>query len=248
MDKSYYLEYYELERRNWWFRARQEIIRSQVIRLAGERRDLNILNVGVATGASSVMLAEFGKVKSIEYDGDCFAFVKEKLDIDIEQGSILELRFDANSFDLVCAFDVIEHVEQDELAVQELMRVCKPGGFVLVTVPAFMSLFGKHDIVNQHFRRYEMDGLKRLFMGRGEITYASYFNAILFIPIYMGRMLGKWFPRLFKREGSGSDFGLVKSQLLDKIFYAIFISENVLLKKKIKFPFGVSALLSWGKK
>ena len=247
MDTQYYKEYYELERSNWWFTARLEILKSHIQKLYPGRTDLNILNIGVATGATSVMLESFGKVKSIEYDEVCFNFVKEKLPIDIEQGSILELRFDENTYDLVCAFDVIEHVENDQLAVNEMKRVCKPDGFVFVTVPAFMSLWGQHDVVNHHFRRYKTLELSKLFGNNGKIQYLTYFNSWLFIPIYAIRSLGNKFPRLFKRDGSGSDHSMFELGFLNTVLYYIFLSENVFLKMKIRFPFGVSALLSWKK-
>lgn len=247
MDTQYYKEYYELERSNWWFTARLEILKSHIQKLYPGRTDLNILNIGVATGATSVMLESFGKVKSIEYDEVCFNFVKEKLPIDIEQGSILELRFDENTYDLVCAFDVIEHVENDQLAVNEMKRVCKPDGFVFVTVPAFMSLWGQHDVVNHHFRRYKTLELSKLFGNNGKIQYLTYFNSWLFIPIYAIRSLGNKFPRLFKRDGSGSDHSMFELGFLNTVLYYIFLSENVILKMKIRFPFGVSALLSWKK-
>ena len=103
MTPEYYKEYYHLERSNWWFTARLEILKSQIEIMFPHKNDLNILNIGVATGATSQMLEMFGKVKSIEYDEVCFNFVKEKLQIDIEQGTILDLQFAENSFDLVCA-------------------------------------------------------------------------------------------------------------------------------------------------
>ncbi len=245
MTPAYYKEYYELERSNWWFTARLEILKSHIQKLYPDRTDLNILNIGVATGATSIMLESFGKVKSIEYDEVCFNFVKEKLPIDIEQGSILELRFDANTYDLVCAFDVIEHVEDDQLAVNEMKRVCKPDGFVFVTVPAFMSLWGQHDVVNHHFRRYKTLELSKLFGNNGKIQYLTYFNSWLFIPIYVIRSLGNKFPNLFKRDGSGSDHSMFELGFLNTVLYYVFLSENTLLKRKIPFPFGVSALLSW---
>ena len=239
MDKGYYIEYYELERNNWWFKARLDIIRSQVKRLAKGRKDLNILNVGIATGATSVMLEEFGKVKSVEYDKDCFDFVKERLQIDLEQGSILDLQFQNESFDLVCAFDVIEHVEDDVLATSEMKRVCKSGGHVFVTVPAFMFLWGSHDVVNQHFRRYTKTNLNLLFKN-DNVVFSSYINTLLFIPIAGVRLISKLIP--IKREGAGSDFGLIKSSLLNRVFYWVFLSENSLLKMGVPLPFGVSAM------
>lgn len=239
MDKNYYIEYFDLERNNWWFKARLEIIRTQVSRFANGRKDLRILNIGVATGATSVMLQEFGTVKSVEYDPDCFAFVKERLDIDLEQGSILELRFADNSYDLVCAFDVIEHVEPDQIAADEMIRVCAPGGNIMVTVPAFMFLWGTHDVVNQHFRRYTRNQLNKLF-GKSQKLYSTYINTLLFLPISVVRLISKIIP--FKREGSGSDFGLIQNKWINGIFHAVFLSENILLKSGISLPFGVSAL------
>jgi SAM-dependent methyltransferase len=159
----------------------------------------------------------------------------------------LELNFADESFDLVCAFDVIEHVEDHFLAAKEMQRVCKKGGYMLATVPAFMQLWSKHDEVNHHFRRYKKEGFLKLFQ-QEELVFASYFNFLLFTPIYALRMFSKLFPKNLQREGSGSDFGLVKSPMLNKIFYHLFLSENILLSRRISFPFGVSLLGLWRKK
>lgn len=239
MDKNYYIEYYKLERENWWFKARLNIIRSQVEKIAAGRKDLKILNVGTATGATSVMLEAFGKVKSVEYDQDCYEFVRERLDIDLEQGSILELQFKDEAYDLVCAFDVIEHVEDDHKAVSEMLRVCKKNGHVFITVPAFMFLWGPHDVVNQHYRRYVSKQLKNLLTPT-HIQFLTYFNSILFLPVAAVRILSKLIP--FKRKGSGSDFGLIESKLLNSLFYKMFMLENIWLSKRFGLSFGVSLL------
>ena len=249
MTPEYYKEYYHLERSNWWFTARLEILKSQIEIMFPHKNDLNILNIGVATGATSQMLEMFGKVKSIEYDEVCFNFVKEKLQIDIEQGTILDLQFAENSFDLVCAFDVVEHVEDDQLAVKEMIRVCKSNGFVFVTVPAFMDLWSKHDEINYHFKRYTSKTLLPLFdSNTGNVIYHSYFNTILFLPIYLVRWISNKFPKLFKRDGSGSDHSMFELGFLNKVLYAIFYAENILLKRLVKLPFGVSFMLSFKKK
>ncbi len=234
MSPAYYKEYYHLERSNWWFTARLAILKNQIERLFSNRNDLKILNIGVATGATYEI---------------CFNFVKQNLKIDIEQGTILDLKFDENTFDLVCAFDVIEHVENDKLAISEMIRVCKSNGIVFVTVPAFMQLWSKHDEVNYHFRRYVSNTLKSLFkIELGDIVYGSYFNSILFIPIYLVRWISNKFPHLFKRDGSGSDHSMFKLGFLNKVLFIIFYSENFFLKRKIKLPFGVSLMLSFKKK
>ncbi len=247
MDSLYYKEYFRLEREHWWFRARAEILMDLVRKVSQEKRKLKILNVGVATGRTSELLEQFGTVKSVEYDKACFEFVRENLDIDIINGSILELPFEDNSFDWVCAFDVIEHVDDDKKAVEEMQRVCKPGGHVFVTVPAFMSLWSKHDEVNHHFRRYKMDNLSVLFQG-GLFQYKSYFNFWLFPPIYLFRRIRKWFPEKGNEENSGSDFEAMKGNgFINSLLYFVFKTEMFFTGKKIGLPFGVSLLSIWRK-
>lgn len=246
MDSNYYIEYFTLERNHWWFKARLNILRSQVSTFSLSP-DAKILNIGIATGATSEMLEAFGKVKSSEYDKACFDFVKEKLpQLDIDNGSILELPYADNSYDLVCAFDVIEHVENDALAVSEMLRVCKPGGFVFVTVPAFEFLWSEHDEVNHHFRRYTKRQLKKLFKEKSEIKFSSYFNFLLFSPIAGFRILSRLLPKKFfrKKNEAGSDFSVYQPGFTQSLFYRIMLSENSLLKRKIGLPFGVSIMIA----
>ncbi len=247
MDKNYYLEYYELERAHWWFLARTKLLETQIQKLLKPISKPKILNIGAATGASTLWLQQFGEVVSVEYEKDCIAFVKEKCGLVLEEGSILALNFAANSFDLVCAFDVVEHVADEQLAMQEMNRVCAPNGHVVVTVPCFMSLWSKHDEVNHHFKRYTLAELEDIAPTALEKVFASYFNSILFIPIYLVRKTANLFPKLLKREGTGSDFGLVKSKILNNFFYLLFVSENIFLRNKISLPFGVSAMAIWKK-
>ncbi|MEM9857498.1 MAG: class I SAM-dependent methyltransferase [Bacteroidota bacterium] len=241
MDKAYFKEYYIQERNHWWFLARLEILESFVNKLLKGRENSKILNVGVATGATTQMLQKYGEVTSLEYDKDCCKFLNEELNIDVINGSVLELPFADDVYNLVCAFDVIEHVEDDELAVKEMTRVAKKGGYVFVTVPAFMDLWSDHDLINHHFRRYTMGPLTSLFNGSGNILFSSYFNTVLFPPIYAVRRLS----RLIKSQSSEveSDFSKFKPGLTNKILYHLFKMELSLLKKRVKFPFGVSIML-----
>ncbi|OYU95456.1 MAG: hypothetical protein CFE21_09950 [Bacteroidetes bacterium B1(2017)] len=248
MDKNYYHEYFELERTHWWFLARTKILETQIVQLLKDTPNASILNIGAATGASSEMLSKFGKVTSIEYEAECIAFVKDKISFTIEEGTILDLNYPENSFDLVCAFDVVEHVAEDELALKEMHRVCKINGHVILTVPTFMSLWSKHDEVNHHVKRYQLNELKALVQPTLEPVFLSYFNTWLFLPIYLVRQFSNALPNMVKRSGSGSDFGLVKSQFINTFFYKLFVSENWFLRKRISLPIGVSALAIWKKK
>jgi SAM-dependent methyltransferase len=251
MDAVYYKEYYHLERKNWWFKVRSNILEERIATLLPTKTNKQILNVGVATGATSEMLANFGSVMSVEYDKECFEFTKSILKSPIINGSILELPFEAQKYDLVCAFDVIEHVEDDSLAVAEMKRVCKKGGLIAVTVPAFMSLWGQHDVVNCHYRRYRMHQLIKLFEQgeKGQIVYKTYFNSFLFVPLLVFRNLMNLLPKnLFRKEGAGSDHSVIAGKnSIHAVLETIFDAERKLLNKGWFFPAGVSAMLIWKK-
>jgi SAM-dependent methyltransferase len=245
VEKSYYREYFDLERNHWWFRARAEVIVSHLRSVVKATGPLKILNVGAGPGRTSELLAEFGTVTSMEYDGDCCKFTKELTGLELLQASITELPFPTDSFDLVCCFDVIEHVERDRVGVEELRRVCRSGGLVCITVPAFMFLWSKHDEVNHHQRRYTASTLRSVTTGLSPV-FESYFNFWLFFPISAFRLLASILPQK-TREDSGSDFFAVQSPLLDRIFYTIFRTEAALIRFGIRLPVGVS-ILSTGRK
>ncbi len=247
MDKAYYREYFELERTHWWFRARAEILMGHLERLLASRQTPRILNVGAATGHSSELLAKLGEVVSVEYEGDCCALTRARTGLDLMQASILELPFRDSSFDVVCAFDVIEHVEDDASAVAELGRVCRPGGLICITVPAFQFLWSRHDDVNHHRRRYTGAGLHHLLKGTGiQPVFHSYFNFWLFFPIAAFRLLAAVLPEK-RRQDAGSDFFAVRNPFLDGLFYWVFHSEAAILRWGLRFPVGVSILSTWRK-
>lgn len=247
MQKQYYQEYYLLERTHWWFVARMKIIEDIIKRKVFEKKPIKILNIGTATGAGTIMMQQFGEVTSVEYDSDCCTFLNNDLKIHTINTSITQLPFKENEFDLVCAFDVIEHVEDHQLAAQEMKRVCKQNGFVFVTVPAYQFLWSEHDVINQHCRRYKSKELLQLFaiINLKKIKQ-SYFNFWFFLPIATIRIL-LWPIQKNKlkqnpTKNAQSDFGKFNNGIINKICYTIFITEKFLLRT-INFPFGVSNLL-----
>lgn len=252
MQHEYYREYYDLERQHWWFTAREAILCGYIAHMQHKgqllKNGLRILNVGCGPGRSSQYLSQFGEVTSIEYDKHCCEFASELTGLNIMHGSITELPFENESFDLVCAFDVIEHVEDDALAVSELKRVTKAGANVLITVPAFMSLWSHHDVINHHFRRYRKQQIKQLFEANdGKRLFSSYFNFFLFPPIYAFRTMSNLLKSGEKRTGSGSDFEAFKPGMLNTILYWIMRPEGWLMNSGLRLPFGVSILYSYKK-
>ncbi|MFM7357416.1 MAG: methyltransferase domain-containing protein [Sediminibacterium sp.] len=252
MDQDYYKAYYHLERKHWWFLVRKKIIAERISTLLHPPTNTKSLNVGAATGATSDMLAEFGSVMSIEYDVACTEFAKIYMTTPIEQGSILELPFDANQYDLVAALDVVEHVEDHQLAVQELWRVCNPGGHIVITVPAYAFLWSEHDVINHHFRRYTINELTALFQDLpGKMIYKTYYNTFLFVPIAAYRLLmngwKKWLGKSLQSAVKYDYEVLETGGWLNNILYGIFHLDYYLLKAGIRFPAGVSIMIFFQK-
>ena len=239
MKSEYIKEYGRLEVSHWWFAVRKKIILQSISHYVSPRHNLTILNIGAAAGASSKWLEVFGKVRSVENET---LFVEHLLNnnIDVINASAEKLPFEDNSFDMVCAFDVIEHIEEDKNALEEMKRVCRPGGKVCITVPAYQYLWGSHDVVNGHKRRYSFSSFKQKIPTQLVIKYSTYFNTLLFIPILLARKM----QRLFGNKNiEASDFENFKqSDLSAKICRFIFGLELPLLKM-IRLPFGVSLLV-----
>ncbi len=245
MNKAYVQQYVELERTHWWFVVRQKII-LRILKKYAKEQTLSILNIGAAGGASTQWLSTLGKVVSVESDPFFFDHLKLQ-QVDVIHSTVTSMPFEKNSFDLVCAFDVIEHVADDFAAMKEMERVCKPGGMICVTVPAFQLLWSGHDVVNGHYRRYTK---KTLFV-LGELfaqlqnSEMRYFNSLLFLPVLIARKVSNIFTAGKKRVQSDFTFYRIP-RMLDQILKTVFSAEIPLLRF-IHFPVGVSLLAVWKK-
>jgi 2-polyprenyl-3-methyl-5-hydroxy-6-metoxy-1,4-benzoquinol methylase len=244
MEDSYYKKYYSFERNHWWFLARANILRKVIRKYIPGIPALEILNTGIATGRTSEILAEFGRVTSVESDAACCRFVKEALQMEVTEASVTSLPFSSNLFDMVCAWDVLEHVREHDVAVRELHRVTKTDGWLVVTVPAYAWLWSQHDDVNHHYRRYTRSGIKKIIQDNGfRIEYFSGFNTILFLPIAAFRLATRPFRR--KNSKPRSDFEipmLEKSGWTNKLFYFLFNLEARVMPA-VRFPAGVSLMV-----
>lgn len=246
MDRQLLDKYRQLELEHWWFRVRARILKDVVRDITQGRQGLSILNVGAATGRSTEILQPFGEVRSVEYDEPCYLYCRDVLRLDIVQASVTDLPFEDDSFDLVCCLDVIEHVEDDTKGIQELVRVCKPGGTVFLTTSAYMSLWSDHDRLNHHFRRYLMRELEERFATtKGMAARRTYYNALLFPPIWLVRKIQRLLPEK-REEDLKPDNEFLQSPLTDRVFGAIFSLERRLLRI-MDFPFGVSMMIVWRK-
>jgi 2-polyprenyl-3-methyl-5-hydroxy-6-metoxy-1,4-benzoquinol methylase len=140
-------------------------------------------------------------------------------------------------FDLVAAFDVIEHVEDDVGAVAALAARLRPGGFLVTSVPANAWLWSEHDAQHHHKRRYRLSDYRPLFEGAGlTVRRATHFNTVLF-PLIAAARLAKSVARL-----PGGDEDAHPPRLVNALLRSLFAAETHLLKVT-DLPFGVSILL-----
>lgn len=246
MNKAYVQQYAKLEKEHWWFIVRSKIILN-ALKQSNLAPPLHILNIGAAGGESSNWLSAWGTVVSLETEA---AFIEhlQSENFNVVNASITNMPFENETFDLVCAFDVIEHVEDDLAATQEIARVCKKGGSICITVPAFKILWGQHDVVNNHLRRYTKKSLLALCKELSQIenTRMRYFNSLLFIPILIVRKITEYL--LKSKAGNESDFRLFRrNRIMNQIFKTIFSIESI-LPEWMSFPVGVSLLSIWKKK
>jgi SAM-dependent methyltransferase len=167
---------------HWWFRGRRQIIRTELDRLPlvpGAR----VLDAGCGSGRTLVELVDYGEAAGLELDSDAAQLARDRGIAEIQVGRLEELPWPQESFDLITCLDVIEHTQNDRLALGELHRVCKPGGFLLVTVPAYQALWSMHDEANHHYRRYSRRALREAARGAGwEIARMTSFNSVLLAP------------------------------------------------------------------
>jgi SAM-dependent methyltransferase len=148
-----------------------------------------------------------------------------------------DLPFAPASFDLVCAFDVIEHVDDDAASVQALARLIRPGGYFATTVPGQPWMWSRHDELHHHKRRYRMRAYRRLFEAAGlEVVKASHFNALLFPPIAAVRALK------MLTGSKAADDDSMPPEPLNAFLSGLFAAERHWLAHA-PLPFGVSIVL-----
>lgn len=237
METSLYHQFAAIEDSHWWFVARRTILRKLLdhwLPLAPERR---ILDVGCGCGGMVKLLQQFGHVEGIDLSPDALAYCRRRHGeaVQFHQGSLPDGMPDTGPYDVVTAFDVIEHIPDSVGALRGIRNHLAPNGLLFVTVPALMLLWGPHDELNLHQRRYTAGGLESELEAAGfSVVWTSYFNAFLFPPICAIRVLR----RLGGRRLPASDFGPVPRPL-NRLLQSIFAAEGGLLPT-FRLPVGVS--------
>jgi SAM-dependent methyltransferase len=191
MDRDYELQTHQAEDRHWWYRGRRRVLERVIDDLAlgaGAR----ILDAGCGSGRNMVELARHGVVTGVELSQTSVDLARARGAGEVIAGSVLEMPFPDQSFDLAVTLDVIEHLEDDLGALRELRRLVAPGGSLLVTVPAYQWLWSGHDEINHHHRRYTRRSLRAVAQQAGwQEVRTSYFNSLLLPVAILLRVLDR---------------------------------------------------------
>ena len=234
MERIVYDRMAELDERHWWYRARREILGDLIERKIALPRDARILEVGCGTGHNLPMLKRFGRVDAIEVDAAARAMASKRLGHAVMDSPLPALPgISDRSYDLIAILDVIEHIDEDLRGLKSLSDKLKPGGRILITVPAFPWMWSAHDVVNHHKRRYTRRTLRKLVEGAGlKLEMMSWFNSLLFPLAAAARLAG----RITGKEESDDK---LPPAPVNALFETIFRLERYAVGR-LPFPPGVS--------
>ena len=175
MDPDYGKHYRTLYEKHWWWRAREEILVDELRRRFPKRAHLSILDVGCGDALFFGRLSEFGDAEGVESDPELVNANGPN------RARITVAPFDASfqprkNYDLILMLDVLEHLDEPEHALCRAVELLKPGGIIVVTVPAFHLLWTNHDRLNRHRTRFTKRSFARLASASGmEIKASRYF-------------------------------------------------------------------------
>ena len=225
-----------LEKSHWWFVARRQIL-DRVMGSLGLPKDARILEAGCGTGGNLPLLARHGEVFAFDASATARRFASQTECAKVASGTLPDqIPFAGEEFDLIVLLDVLEHIADDGAALVALRSRLRPGGRLLITVPALSALWSYHDERHQHFRRYGKGELRARLQDAGfQPLQVTYFNTLLF-PLVAGT-------RVLQRliGGAPADDLAPPPQWLNSILREIFAAERHVVGR-IFLPVGVSLL------
>jgi SAM-dependent methyltransferase len=238
MDRDYELQTHRAEDRHWWYRGRRTVLDGVIagLQLPAHPR---ILDAGCGSGRNMVDLARLGTVTGVELSDTSIELARARGVGEVIAGSVDAMPFADASFDLAVTLDVIEHLEDGLAALVEMRRVVAPGGWLLVTVPAYQWLWSGHDVINHHHRRYTRRSLQAVAERAGwRQARTTYFNSLLLPVAILLRVLD----RLSTRTTESSLDLWVPPEPLNRLLERPLALEAALVAHGGRIPAGLSLL------
>ena len=239
MNHEEYEVMYQVEDHHWWYLGMEQItcqLLDRALPHNGLQKPLSILDAGCGTGAVMQYLGRYGEVAGFDFSAEALPFSKQRGHQCLTQASVMAMPYADNSFDLVTSFDVICEIGVDDgTALREFARVVKPGGLVLMRLPAYQWMRGKHDIAVHSAHRYTRGEIKtKLQRSALAPVHLSYANTFLF-PVAAAKRFSE---RIIAPKQTGSDLTLDPGSL-NGVLCAILSAEAPLVRS-VGLPFGLT--------
>lgn len=241
MERAEYEILATTESFHWWHGGMRAIVASLLDPLYGTRCNLRVLDAGCGTGGNVRFLQRYGHVVGIDLAPEALEPATQCLPGVLTRASVLHMPFADASFDLVTSFDVLYHrgVSDEITALREVHRVLRPGGRLLMRLPAYEFLWSKHDRAVHTRRRYTATTVRQLVEQAGFIIERySYVNTFLFPIALTQRMLERAVPTMERQESDLTP----PAPLVNTALRVPFALEAAWLELNGTFPFGLSVM------
>lgn len=239
MNPAEYARMHALEDWYWWFVARRAAAARFILDHAPPERPLKILDAGCGTGGMLDLYRQWpdAEATGIDLSPEALRFSRERGHQRLVGADLTRLPFRSNSFDVVSALDVIEHVPDDKRAVDEIDRVLSPGGILVASVPAYQFLWGPHDEALHHQRRYHGRQFQELLNSAGlHVEKQTHLLSALFPVAAAARIATR------HRKYNSSEAGLPKvPSLINNALIGVQAAE-LEIARRASLPFGLSLL------
>lgn len=237
-----YKEFVQMDQQadtHWWYTARRRLLEHQLKTQFRNSTSLKILDLASACGNNFSVCSPYGKAYGIDISEHSINYCRKKNISTIVQGDVQILPFKSNTYDLVIALDVFEHLQNDTVSMQEIGRVLKDGGKLIFNTPACKALFSFHDEAFQHIRRYNARELKRKLSDAGlQTVFITYWSFFIFPFIFVLRKVLNH--KRITSDEALSDFHMQLNPFIEKMLKFIYKIEIIFIKKNVSFLFGVS--------
>jgi trans-aconitate methyltransferase len=237
VDADLLTQFADIQWTHWWFRGRRAVVDDVLAQRLPGAQPRRILEVGCGTGAMVPVLSRYGTVTGMDSSEEATAECKKLFPEHTFLTGAVPDDLPRETFDVVAAFDVLEHIADDVGALRRISDLLGPGGLLVVTVPAYGWLWSAHDDLSHHVRRYRRRELRAALEAAGyEVERATYFNTVLF-PVAAGVRLTH---RHVTHRRDTNDFALPPRRV-NQLLSRLFAAERRPLRH-VDLPFGVSVL------
>jgi len=246
MNPEEYQNLARVETGHWFYAGKRDIVRYWIHRFHPLKESDLLVDCGAGTGIFADEMRAACKVMAMDDFEESLELLRKRLgEANVRKGSCTALPLSDASIDVLTALDVVEHVEDDRAAMREFLRVLRPGGIAVITVPALMALWSDWDVTLRHFRRYSRKSLVDIVPAGFELLHANYVNVAVLPAVYgvrKWRGLTQWFG---KKTTSRSE-DKIPPPVLNNFLRGIFV--KLACQKTVRFPAGVGLIAILRKK